>query len=187
MDEPIRSVIETPRLRLREMTLADVDFVAGMLADPAVMRFYPKIYSRREAEEWVLKQRMRYRDHGHGLWLAVEATTREPVGQVGLVRQEVEGRPEEEIGYLLAASCWGRGYATEAARATRDHAFRVLRKDRVISLIRPENVPSQRVAQRIDFTVRSRTLFGGFEHLVFGMERSQWLPLADPPVHGRVT
>jgi ribosomal-protein-alanine N-acetyltransferase len=175
MEESVRSVIETPRLALREMDLADVVFVAGMLADPFVMRFYSKVYSRKESEDWVLKQMARYRDHGHGLWLALERRTREPVGQIGLIRQEIEGRPENEIGYLLVTSCWGRGYASEGARATRDYAFRELGRDRVISLIRPDNAPSQRVAERIGLRVRSRTFFVGFEHLVFCLERSEWL------------
>jgi ribosomal-protein-alanine N-acetyltransferase len=170
----IRAVIETPRLALREMTLADLDFVAGMLADSRVMRFYPKTYSREESEEWVLRQMSRYRNQGFGLWLAVDSRNETPVGQVGLVRQEVDGAFEDEIGYLLDASCWGRGLATEAARATRDHAFEALGKERVISLIRPENVPSQGVANRVGLRPGRRTLFAGLEHIVFSLDRAGW-------------
>ena len=51
-----KQILETPRLILREMSLADLDFVAAMLADPEVMRYYPKCYSRQEAETWIGRQ-----------------------------------------------------------------------------------------------------------------------------------
>jgi RimJ/RimL family protein N-acetyltransferase len=156
------------------MTLDDLDFVAGMLADPLVMRFYPKTYSRQESEGWIRRQIDRYRDHGFGLWLAEEKDTRTPVGQVGLVRQRVDEGFADEIGYLLASPFWGQGLATEAAVATRDYAFRSGDRPRVISLIRPENVPSQAVARRVGLHPGRRTVFAGFEHLVFSLERDRW-------------
>ena len=169
--------IETHRLTLREMTLGDLDFVAGMLADSRVMRFYPKTYSRGESEGWVRRQMDRYRDDGFGLWLAVEKASGAPVGQVGLIRQHVDQAFEDEIGYLLAVPYWGRGFATEAAAATRDYAFHSGERKRVISLIRPENLPSQSVATRVGLRVARRTTFGGLEHLVFSLERPQWSAL----------
>src|ERR1700675_2726420 len=96
-----RWIIETDRLRLREMEVADLDFIATMLADAEVMRHYPSTCSRSEAEGWIKRQRTRYAKHGHGLWLTVELATGQPVGQVGLLLQEVEGTFEPEIGYLL--------------------------------------------------------------------------------------
>ena len=90
-----------------------------------------------------------YEQYGHGMWAAVEREHGRFVGQIGLVVQEVEGVVEVELGYLLLRSCWGRGFATEAARACRDFGFRELHKDRLISLIDPRNGPSRRVAQRV--------------------------------------
>ncbi len=164
-------VLETARLRLRHMTLDDLDFVAEMLADPEVMRFYPHPYERDEAAEWLRRQRDRYVDHGHGLWLVEERASGSPVGQVGLLMQEVDGDELPEIGYLLHRPYWGRGYATEAARATRDHAFETLAYAHVISLVRPENLPSRAVAERIGMRVRGETEHAGLDHLVFGLDR----------------
>src|SRR6185503_13291625 len=98
-------MIHTLRLMLRELTDGDLDFVAEMLADPAVMRYYPKCYSRAEAAEWIKRQRARYFSHGHSLWL-VEARDHGPVGQVGLVRQTVHGVEECEVGYLIHSAFW---------------------------------------------------------------------------------
>jgi RimJ/RimL family protein N-acetyltransferase len=164
-------VLQTARLLLREMTWDDLDFVAAMLADPQVMRFYPKCYSRDEAKAWVQKQLNRYRDDGHGLWLVVDRESGERIGQVGLLRQQVDGVDETEIGYLIHAPCWRQGFASEAATAVRDFAFGTLDKTHVISLIRPVNIASQRVALRIGLKPVKLTKFHGFEHLVFSKSR----------------
>jgi RimJ/RimL family protein N-acetyltransferase len=155
------------------MSLDDLDFVASMLADPEVMRFYPRRYSREESEAWVRRQLDRYSRDGHGLWLVLDRITEEPMGQVGLILQQFEGVQEPEIGYLIHRPFWRRGFATEAAASTRDHAFGVLGKPRVISLIRPENEPSQGVARKLGMEPERRTvMFGGFEHLVFAVSRA---------------
>jgi RimJ/RimL family protein N-acetyltransferase len=156
------------------MSLADLDFVAAMLADPEVMRYYPKCCSREEAAAWIERQADRYARRGHGLWLVLDKATGEPVGQVGLLVQQVRGVEEMEVAYLIHQPFWHRGLATEAAGACRDHAFNVFSANRVISLIRPENVPSLAVARRLGMRPqpdRIRFGSGGFEHLVFSLSR----------------
>ena len=168
----MKTILETPRLVLREMTLDDLDFVAAMLAHPEVMRFYPKRYSRAEAEVWLNRQLTRYARHGHGLWLVVEKAGGEPVGQIGLLIQNIGGVDEKEVGYLLHRPYWGRGLATEAAAACCDYAFTRFDRARVFALIRPENEPSQRVAQRLGMTPGPETIVhSGFAHLVFSAAR----------------
>jgi [ribosomal protein S5]-alanine N-acetyltransferase len=124
----------------------------------------------------VQRQLDRYRDDGHGLWLVGNRETGEPIGQAGLVQQEVDGAHELEIGYLIHHPFWQQGYAAEAAAAVRDYAFNTLGKERVISLIRPVNVPSQRVALRIGLKPEKLTTFKGHESLVFpAAARDNWL------------
>jgi [ribosomal protein S5]-alanine N-acetyltransferase len=161
----------TDRLLLREMDSSDLDFIAEMLGDPQVTRFYPKPYTRADAIAWIERQQARYARDGYGLWLVLLRTERVPVGQVGLLRQNVNGVAVPEIGYLLAHRFWGRGLATEAAIATRDYAFDELRFDRVVSLIRPENHSSQRVARRVGMRPVSSTLHAGLKHLVYAVDR----------------
>src|SRR5947208_2714367 len=129
----MKTILETERLRLRELEPSDLDFVAAMLDDPEVMRYYPKRYTRAEAQDWLERQLLRYAAHGHGLWLVLDRTTNEPVGQVGLVLQEVEGKLEPEIGYLIHRPFWRRGLATEAALGVRRYAFEERGLERVIS------------------------------------------------------
>ncbi len=89
--------LESERLTLREMDLSDLDFVATMLADPDVMRFYPKVLTRDEAEAWVLNQRERYARDGFGFWLALERAVGLPVGQAGVLSTEVDGVHEAAL------------------------------------------------------------------------------------------
>jgi RimJ/RimL family protein N-acetyltransferase len=166
-------ILETPRLTLREMTWADLDFVASMLADPEVMRYYPKCYSRDEAAAWLGRMRERYTRDGHALWLVADRKNDQPLGQVGLAEQTVEGVRHTEVGYLIHRPFWRQGYAAEAAAASRDYAFTILDKPHVISLIRPENLPSQAVARKLGMTPRPEIVqHGGFDHLVFWVSRS---------------
>jgi RimJ/RimL family protein N-acetyltransferase len=174
-------VLETARLAFREMSLADRDFVGSMLSDPEVMRFYPEEFVRAGPDPWIERQLSRYRRDGHGLWLVLEKVGGQPVGMVGLSTQDVNGVLEPEVGYLIHRPFWRRGFATEAALAVRDHAFTVLDKPRVVSLIRPQNTPSQGVAKRLGMTLEGRAHHRGLEHLVYAVSRMETLP-GSPPV-----
>jgi RimJ/RimL family protein N-acetyltransferase len=170
-----KTILETPRLVLRELTVGDLDFVAAMLAHPEVMRYYPKCYSRAEAGDWLQRQLDRYASHGHGLWHVRDKATGEPIGQVGLIPpRPIIGADETEIGYLIHRPFWRLGFASEAAAACRDYAFDVLDRPRVISLIRPENLPSQGVARKIGLTPEDfRVEQAGLEHMVFSLARAR--------------
>jgi len=166
-----QAIIETARLLLRVMTWDDLDFIATMLADPRVMRHYPKCCSRDEAEQWVGRVIERHANHGHSFYLVSLNSSGEPIGQVGLLRQHVEGVDESEIGYLIHAPYWRQGFAVEAATAVRDFAFHTLDRERVISMIRPANIPSQRVAFRLGMKPEKMTTWHDREHLVFATSR----------------
>lgn len=153
------------------MTWDDLDFLASLLADERVMRFYPKFCTRDEAKAWMGSIIERYANHGHAFWLVSLRATGEPIGQVGLLLQHVDGVDESEIGYMIAAAHWRHGYALESAAAVRDYAFGPLDRPRVISLIRPANIPSQRVALRVGLKPERLTRWHDADHLVFSLQR----------------
>ena len=162
-----RIVLQTERLLLRELVAEDLDFLADMLANPEVMRFYPQCLNRVEAQAWLERQFVRYRDFGHGFWLVAERATGRPVGQVGLLLQEVADQPEYEIGYMIHRPYWRRGYAFEAAHAVRRQAYEERGLTRIISLVRPENIPSLAVASKLGAVIEREVLFKDLRHLVF--------------------
>ena len=145
-------VLETGRMFLRRMEMDDVDNLMGIFSDPEAMRYYPAAKSREEAEEWVRWTLGSYRDHGFGQWVAILKSSGEFAGQCGLTVQEVEGREEVEIGYLFLRRYWGRGLATEAARAVRDQGF-ALGYRRLVSIIDPGNLASRHVAEKTGLTL----------------------------------
>ncbi len=168
-----RFVLETPRLTLRELTRGDLDFVTEMLGDAEVMRFYPKVLDREESAAWLERQLERYERDGHGLWFVQNRATGEPIGQVGLVRQDVENVWEHEIGYLIHRPFWRTGYAVEAAAGVRDFALGELRLTRVISLVRPINIPSLRTSLAIGHRPEKLVIFAQLEHLLMVSTRRE--------------
>ena len=163
-------ILETARLALRELEPDDLDFLASMMADPEVSHHYDRRFSREAADEWLHRQLERYAMDGHGLWLAMDKASRTPVGQVGLILQTVQGQKRPEIGWLLDRKQWGKGYATEAGAAVRDAAFTRWKYPEVISLIRPANTSSQRVAERLGLIAGPTVWFNGSEHVVYRLE-----------------
>jgi ribosomal-protein-alanine N-acetyltransferase len=172
--------LETPRIFMREILGNDAEFLLQMMSDPEVMRFYPKLATARDVRDFIDRMRMSYRVDGCGVWLVVDRERGEPLGRVGLLRQDVNGADEFEIGYMIQRSYWRQGLATEAALAVRDYAFGEFRVPgsefpvlrRVVSLIHPDNVPSQGVARKLGMQLVGSCQHAGTEHQVFAVERS---------------
>lgn len=164
-------VLQTERMVLRRMEMADVDDLMGIFSDPVAMRYYPGTKSRQEAEEWVRRVQESYRDHGFGLWVAVLEDSGEFAGQCGPTVQEVEGKEEVEIGYLFLRRYWDRGLATETARAVRDHGFHTLGYERLVSLIDPANLASRRVAEKVGLTLEKEVWKWNKEICVYAIHK----------------
>ena len=163
----MKTILETPRLILRELSLDDLDFVAEMLGDTEVMRYWPIPFSREESEDWIRRQTKRYEEHGHGYWLVVEKAADRSIGQAGLMITKVDGIEEPSLGYIVHRPFWRQGFATEASGAVLRLAFNELEKQRVITLIRPENNPSLGVARKIGMKKERLTTYSGYKHWVF--------------------
>jgi [ribosomal protein S5]-alanine N-acetyltransferase len=172
----MHKVLETSRLILREFVPEDVGALARVISDPETMRFYPSPFDRAEVEEWIARNIRRYAN-GYGLWAVDLKATGEMIGDCGITLQEVDGDRLPEIGYHLRREMWGQGFATEAARACRDYGFRALEADLLISLIRPGNVASCRVAERNGMTIWKETVRVALRHCVYRISREEWAAL----------
>lgn len=152
------TLITTDRLTIRSISMDDLPAFCEVFTDPAVMRYIGD-GSIRDPD--TIRDRMRQaidleQKTGLAFWTALlnkpdpaaGAPAGAIIGDCGLVPIARIG-PEIEIGYRLARRFWGRGYATEAARAVLHHAFTTLRLDKVIAVTIPENYPSQHVLAKI--------------------------------------
>ena len=166
-------VLETQRLSLREFQLEDVDALAAILSDRETMRYYPMSFDRAAVADWIQRNRTRYANDDHGLWAMILKSSCELIGDCGLVRHSVDAVDEIEIGYHVRRDLWGQGYASEAARACRDFGFANLEVDRLISLIRPENLASRRVAEKNGMTIWKEVTKADLLHYVYAIKRDQ--------------
>jgi [ribosomal protein S5]-alanine N-acetyltransferase len=164
-------VIETERLVLRRMIPKDEDALLSVLGDAVAMRYYPHAFSRDEVKQWIERWMTSYAENGYGLYAMALKSTGEVIGDCGYARQDVEGTTEIEIGYHVLRSLQGKGFATEAARACVKYGFETLGAKKLISLIRPENLPSRRVAEKMGMTVEKEIFRKGFTHLVYSITR----------------
>jgi len=158
-------LIETERLRLRDLRATDFAAYAAMCADPEVMKY---LGSGPLSAEDAWRQLAMFLGHwslrGFGMW-AVETREGEFVGRVGL--HFPHGWPDRELGWALAREHWGRGYAFEAAVAARNHAFRDLRWQSLVSYVLPENSRSIRLAERLGARPAGTMDLRGHRVLVF--------------------
>jgi [ribosomal protein S5]-alanine N-acetyltransferase len=169
-------ILETPRLILREFSPDDVDALASVLCDAETMRFYPAALDRTGVQDWIARNRRRYAKDGHGLWAMLLKPTGALIGDCGLTAQEVDGENHIEIGYHVRRDHWGQGLATEAARGCRDLGFSGLPVDRLVSIIRPENLASRRVAEKNGMIPWKEVTRMGIPHLVYSILRDQPRP-----------
>lgn len=169
-------ILETARLVLRRTTHADLDALAEAYCDRDNMRYFPQPFTRDDVAAVIERKLMRYQRDGVAKWAVVLKSTGEVAGDCGLLIQQVDGIEEMEVGYVFARRFQGQGYATEAARASMQYAFEKLGHTRIISLIRAENIPSRRVAERNGLKVEKETLFHELPHLVYAAHRNSWVP-----------
>lgn len=146
--------LSTGRLLLRPWRRDDLDPFAALNADPRVMQFFPSVLSRRDSDALGGRIAAYIDTHGWGLW-AVEVSGVTPfAGYIGLSVPAFVApfTPCVEIGWRLAHEHWGRGYATEGARAALAFGFAALKLEQIVSFTVPANVRSRRVMERLGMT-----------------------------------
>ena len=169
------TTLETPRLRLRMFRQADAEAYADMLADPQVARYLSHGQPLSSSEAWRHMAMLvgHWQLLGFGPWAVEERGSGELVGRIGPYFPA--GWPGLELTWTIRKQSWGQGYATEGARAALTYVFEEMKRERVISLIRPQNAASIRVAGKLGQALQERLEFYGDEALVYGISRGTWL------------
>lgn len=177
--------ISTQRLRLRQWHREDLQPLSEMCSDPEVRRYFPGVLNAAESEAMMGRIQDHFERHGFGLW-ALEMPAIAPfIGYAGLLRVNFEAHfaPAVEVGWGLARSFWGRGFATEAGQAALQYGFAELRLDEVVAFTAVANARSRKVMERLGML---RDEAGDFDHpriadshplrrhVLYRLTRSSW-------------
>jgi len=167
----LSATLETPRLVLRAFRASDHAAYSRMCADPEAMRYIGTGVTLTADESWRSMAGMlgHWALLGYGMYAIEARATGELLGRAGFI--DPPGWPGFELGWFLGREHWGHGYAVEAARACLAHAFGTLARERVISLIRPGNERSIRVAEKLGERPAGEVELLGSQALVYEVRR----------------
>lgn len=151
--------LDTDRLRLRPPRLDNLRWSHARISSDPRVAWDSESSTIIESLKGLENRIAHWREHGFGMWAVFEKASDEPLGFAGLVA--LEGTDEVQVGYHLAQRAWSKGYATEVGRASLRYGFEVLGLSRVVAVVRPENVASQRVPLKLGLThVRDEEHYG---------------------------
>jgi RimJ/RimL family protein N-acetyltransferase len=154
----VHAQLQTPRLLLRQWRASDEEAIAAINSDPEVTRYLNRPIGPAASRAFFATVQAHWQEYGYGFWAA---ESREPKRVGRLLGFIGVGHPSFipslahrlEIGWRLGRMAWGRGLATEGASAVRDHVFAALQVPELISIIHPDNVRSQRVAEKLGMSI----------------------------------
>ena len=163
--------IRTPRLGLRPLVPADVEVLHRIYQVDGVLQYFPNATSPplEKVQGFVASQEKHWAEYGFGNWGILPVGERQIIGWVGL--QYVPELNKTEVGYLLNRSFWGRGYATEAARASLQFGFERFNFDHIIALVHPDNLGSRRVIEKCGMIYVENKILWGLEMMRYRIEK----------------
>lgn len=169
--------IETERLILRQPTIAHLnDWAASVFADPEVIRYMPKrdMTPYERAERALNVYNRLWAQHEVGGWVITDKSSGQLIGSCEI--EYLDETDEYELGYALSKAYWGRGIATEAARAATRFGFEYAKLERIIAVVVPENTASWRVLEHIGFVYEKDAHFYDLDVVYYAMTRDQFKP-----------
>jgi ribosomal-protein-alanine N-acetyltransferase len=172
-------LIETARLRLRMFRREDLDDLASMFSDPQVMRYVAdgKPAGRDVADKALTSVIDHWARYGFGRWAAEDKATSKFVGFGGL--RSLFGMPE--VVYHFTPPHWGKGLATELARASLRYGFEEHQFERIVAIAKPENTASIHVMEKLGMHFEMNTSYYDIDVLQYTVTREEYKPLADSP------
>lgn len=164
-------IAQTSRLVIGRLSAEHIASLCGIWCDPAVMRYMGGPRDPVKVRE-ALTEELNGTPETYTLWPVVEKSSGEVIGDCGLLEKEQDGRKDIELVYVIGSAHQRRGFGFEAASAIRDYAFRRLGLERLVALIEPSNVPSQRLAEKLGFTAgRMVTRPSGDQRILYALDR----------------
>jgi ribosomal-protein-alanine N-acetyltransferase len=171
MDIP---TIDTPHLSLRAWRPSDADVWHSILQEEGILRYFPNQNppSRAKVDEYIAHHLAHWKKFVYGHWAVVTREDGKVVGWNGL--EYLPELEQTEVAYLLSKRVWGRGYATEAARAAIRFGFETAGLGEIIGLVHPENAGSARVLEKCGMIFSDRLALWGMELSRYRIERETY-------------
>lgn len=168
--------VATPRLLLRPWTPDDAEAWFGILQEDGILRYFPnpRPPAREKADAYIARHRAHWEERGYGHWAVVTPEDGQVVGWNGLEYLPELG--ETEVAYLLSKRVWGRGYASEAARAAVDFGFEKVGLDMIIGLVHPDNIASISVLKKCGLHFADRIPLWGMDMFRYRIQRGAGAP-----------
>jgi len=123
-------MIESQRLVFRKIEESDFEIVAAIMRDEGVRKVWEHDFSDEDVREWINKRKKGYEKNGIDYLLVIRKNSGKVVGQIGLLKENINGQEVWGIGYILLSEYSGNGYAWEGAKAMADYAFHTLNAPR---------------------------------------------------------
>jgi len=167
--------IETERLLLRQATAKDLrEWAERIFADPEVIRFMPKRdmtpYAR--AERAFNNYNRLWEERGVGGWIITDKKDGEFIGSIEI--EYLDDTDEYELGYCMSKVFWGRGIATEAARAVVCFGFENANLDRIIAVVVPDNTASWKLLEHIGFVYEKKAFYYDLDVVYYAITHDQF-------------
>lgn len=161
--------LETPRLRLRQFTLNDLNDLYPIYSNLEVNKYIGKGAKTKDETRAALMNMIQHWQHGFGMWAVVYKESNELIGRCGLCF--LDNTSEVELGYALDKPYWNLGLATEGSLASLKYGFEVVGLERIVAIARPENVASQRVMQKVGMSYEKNAYFYDSEVVYYAIAR----------------
>lgn len=144
-------LIKTTRLILRPWRKEDLEPFADLNADAKVMEYFPSTLSRKESDDLANRISSKLEEQEWGLWAVSVPGIVDFIGFIGLAEPSFDAHftPAVEVGWRLAFDHWGKGYATEGAKAILEHGFKTLNLNEIVSFTAVQNMRSRRIMEKI--------------------------------------
>ena len=167
-------ILETERLIIREHVLSDAPFFFTLNSNYNVVKYtgdssFKMIEEAEKIVQYVINQ---YKENGYGRWLVTEKETGNPIGWCGLKFHT--DTKETDIGYRLLESAWGKGYATESAKACMDYGFKLFNLNRIVGDAMKENTVSINVFKKLGMTYLKDSLLDNIESVVYELKKENY-------------
>lgn len=163
---PEKIIIETRHLVICEYSLGDIPLLHKILSDSKTMCFWPEPFTVDKTRAWIERSMKSYEEYGFGRYAVMLKHTGELIGDAGILKSDINGNTENDLGYIIYCAFWNNGYGTESAKAILRWGLDSIGLGRIIANMACDHGASERVAEKI----------GMKKELVFNNSRNRGLP-----------